>query len=127
MQLSSSDMDEARADFQRLQAALGGSPCGCGALSAATVARLGNPEVHLSGSVADADGTLLRLTLNSPVLAGEALRIELPESVLLGEVSLCEADAEGSAYSVFVRLQHALHRSHDRVPSWWAPDALLSS
>jgi hypothetical protein len=69
---------------------------------------LGDLEVNCTGTVKDATGKGLGLEMAIPIGIGTALKIHLPDAMMLGEV-IYSANRNGS-YFVGVELQHALFR-----------------
>ena len=71
-----------------------------------TLTILGNPEVHRTAKVRNISGRGLGLEMAYPVGIGCAMKIELPDAILLAEAMYCRA--ENSAYYVGVELHQAL-------------------
>jgi hypothetical protein len=67
---------------------------------------LGNPEIHRTGIVKNASGRGLGLQMSFPVGIGAALKIRLPDAVLLGEAMYCRG--QNGSYFVGVELEQAL-------------------
>jgi hypothetical protein len=67
---------------------------------------LGGPEIPRAAKVKNASGRGLGLEMLFPVGIGSALKIELPDAVLLGEAMYCRG--ENGTYYVGVELEHAL-------------------
>jgi hypothetical protein len=67
---------------------------------------LGEHESRHAARVRNASGRGLGLELGIPLPTGTALKIELDDSILLGEVMYCRY--ENSFYFVGVELEHAL-------------------
>ena len=67
---------------------------------------LGDPEINRTGIVKNASGRGLGLEMAFPVGIGTALKIHLPDAVLLGEAMFCRG--QNGSYFVGVELQHAL-------------------
>jgi hypothetical protein len=68
---------------------------------------LGDPEIHHTGTVKNASGRGLGLEMAFPVGIGAALKLELPDSVLLGEAMYCRG--QNGCYFVGIELQQAVH------------------
>ena len=66
----------------------------------------GSPDIRLVGRIRNLSGRGIGLELEGPVAPGTALKIELEDALLLGEVIYCRQD-EASFY-VGVELEHAL-------------------
>jgi hypothetical protein len=66
----------------------------------------GEPEIRLPARVKNVSARGVGLELQGPVAVGTALKIELDDSLLLGEVIYCRED-EASSY-VGVELEQAL-------------------
>jgi hypothetical protein len=67
----------------------------------------GTPEREYLGTVKDASSQGLGLYLQEHVAPGSALRIELADAIILGEVVYC--GGENGRYLVGVRLKQALN------------------
>jgi hypothetical protein len=67
----------------------------------------GTPDTHLQGRIRNAAGRGLGLELATALATGTALKIELEDSILLGEVIYCRKQ-EGGWYAG-VELVHALY------------------
>ncbi|HWB85200.1 MAG TPA: PilZ domain-containing protein [Bryobacteraceae bacterium] len=72
------------------------------------VTLLGEREVRATATVKDASGRGLGLTLTHAVKLGTALKIEIEDAILLGEVVHCQP-AEGGGYLIGVELHQALY------------------
>jgi hypothetical protein len=66
----------------------------------------GEPNIQLPACIKNVSARGVGLELQGPVAAGAALKIELDDTLLLGEVIYCREDA-GSFY-VGVELEHSL-------------------
>ncbi|MCX6630043.1 MAG: PilZ domain-containing protein [Candidatus Solibacter sp.] len=66
----------------------------------------GEPDIRLPARIKNVSKRGIGLELQGPVAVGTALKIELDDSLLLGEIIYCRAD-EGSCY-VGVELEQAL-------------------
>jgi hypothetical protein len=71
------------------------------------VTLFGDPVIRLSGRVRNVSGRGIGLELDVPVAAGTALKVELEDALLLGEVIYCRTDE--ASYYVGVELEHALN------------------
>ena len=67
---------------------------------------LGNPDTRMAGRVADISGSGMRLLIDRPVALGSAVRVDLANSLLLGEVCYCRQEV--ALYAIGVRLEHLL-------------------
>jgi hypothetical protein len=67
---------------------------------------LGEPEVQLAGRIKNVSVRGVGLELRRRIAAGAAIKIELKDALLLGEVIFCREDAE--SYYAGVELEHAL-------------------
>jgi hypothetical protein len=67
---------------------------------------LGDPEIHRTGIVKNASGRGLGLEMAFPVGIGAALKIHLPDAILLGEAMYCRG--QNGSYFVGVEMEHAL-------------------
>jgi len=68
---------------------------------------LGEREIHRTGVVKNSSGRGLGLETTLPVAIGSALRIDLPDAVVLGETMYCRA--QHGKYFVGVELEQALY------------------
>ena len=66
----------------------------------------GEPDISLPARIKNLSGRGIGLELDGPVAAGTALKVELEDSLLLGEVIYCRRDED--SYYVGVELEHAL-------------------
>ena len=73
---------------------------------AVAVTLLGDIETTLKARVKDMSGRGIGLELEHAVSAGTALRIELDDALMLGEVVYCRRD--GASFTMGVRLEQAL-------------------
>jgi hypothetical protein len=71
-----------------------------------SVTILGDPEIHRTGTVNNHSGRGLGLEMAFPVGIGAALKIHLPDAVLLGEAMYCRG--RNGIYFVGVELEHSL-------------------
>jgi hypothetical protein len=73
---------------------------------AVEVVVFGSPDQHMQGNIHNASGRGIGLRLTQPLAAGATLKINLPDSILLGEVIYCREEAEG--WYAGIELEHAL-------------------
>ena len=66
----------------------------------------GLPDLHVQGRIHNASGRGLSLRLGQRLAPGTVLKINLPNSLLLGEVIYCRE--EGNEWCAGVELEHAL-------------------
>ena len=66
----------------------------------------GEPDIQLPARVKNVSGRGIGLELDGPVAPGSALKLELDDHLLLGEVIYCRQD--GEAYYVGVELEQVL-------------------
>lgn len=66
----------------------------------------GEPDIRLWGRIRNISGRGIGLEMEGPVAAGTALKVELDDALLLGEVIYCRPDE--SVFYVGVELEHAL-------------------
>jgi hypothetical protein len=66
----------------------------------------GEPEIRLSGRIRNLSGRGIGLEVEGPVATGTALKVELDDALLLGEVIYCRPD--GSSFYVGVELEHSV-------------------
>src|SRR3954447_13009527 len=66
----------------------------------------GDPDRRISGVIKNVSGKGIGLELNVPVAPGTALKVELEDGLLLGEVIYCRKD--DSSYYAGVELEHSL-------------------
>ena len=66
----------------------------------------GQPEIRLQARIQNVSGRGLGLELERPLKTGSALKIELEDAILLGEVIYCRD--QGTSHYVGVELEHAL-------------------
>lgn len=66
----------------------------------------GPPDVQMPGKIHNASGRGLGLRLEHRVAPGSALKINLADGILLGEVIYCRAQEEG--WYAGIELEHAL-------------------
>uniref|UniRef100_Q01SY4 Type IV pilus assembly PilZ n=1 Tax=Solibacter usitatus (strain Ellin6076) TaxID=234267 RepID=Q01SY4_SOLUE len=66
----------------------------------------GEPDMRIRGRIRNISGRGIGLETEVPVAAGTALKVELDDGLLLGEVIYCRAD--GPVFYVGVELEHAL-------------------
>jgi PilZ domain len=66
----------------------------------------GSPDLHLEGRIQNVSGRGMSLQVGQQLAPGTAVRIDLPNSILLGEVIYCRA--EGEDWNAGVELEHAL-------------------
>jgi hypothetical protein len=66
----------------------------------------GEPEIHLPARVKNVSPRGIGLELQGPVAVGSALKLELDDTLLLGEVIYCRDD--GASFYVGVELEHML-------------------
>ncbi|HEY1497184.1 MAG TPA: PilZ domain-containing protein [Candidatus Solibacter sp.] len=66
----------------------------------------GEPDIRLWGRIRNISGRGIGLEMEGPVAAGTAIKVELDDALLLGEVIYCRPDQ--SAFYVGVELEHAL-------------------
>ena len=71
------------------------------------VTLLGEPETRIQGRIRNVSGRGVGIEVGQPVRIGTALRIDIPDTMLLGEVMYCRQDPAG--YYLGVELEHALH------------------
>jgi hypothetical protein len=67
----------------------------------------GEPDIRLPARVKNVSARGVGLVLQGPVAMGSALKLELDDSLILGEVIYCRADDKDSFY-VGVELEQAL-------------------
>jgi hypothetical protein len=67
---------------------------------------LGEPEVQLAGRIKNVSVRGVGLELQCRIAAGAAIKIELKDALLLGEVIFCREDAD--SFFAGVELEHAL-------------------
>ena len=67
----------------------------------------GETDIGIRGRIRNISGRGIGLETGVPVAAGTALKVELDDSLLLGEVIYCRAD--GPVFYVGVELEHALN------------------
>ena len=67
---------------------------------------LGDPEIRRTGVVKNASGRGLGLEMAFPVGIGAALKIELPDTVVLGEAMYCRG--QNGSYFVGIELEQVL-------------------
>jgi hypothetical protein len=72
-----------------------------------SITLFGEPDIHLPARIKNVSKRGIGIELQGPVAVGTALRIELDDALLLGEVIYCRQD-EGACY-VGVELEHALY------------------
>ena len=72
---------------------------------------LGDPAIHHTGVVKNASARGLGLEMDSPVDIGAALKIDLPDTVLLGEAMYCRS--QNGCYFVGIELEQALVGLHE--------------
>jgi hypothetical protein len=66
----------------------------------------GSPDLHLSGKIHNASGRGIGLQLEQRLPPGTTLKINLADSILLGEVIYCRAKAD--CWYAGIELEHAL-------------------
>ena len=66
----------------------------------------GDPDVRLFARVKNISGRGIGLVIERPVAPGTALKVELEDALLLGEVIFCRR--EEASYYVAAELEHAL-------------------
>ena len=66
----------------------------------------GEPDIRLPGRIRAVSGRGIGLQLEGPLATGSALKVTLPNAILLGEVIYCRP--EGSGWYVGVELEHSL-------------------
>jgi hypothetical protein len=66
----------------------------------------GDPDIQLPARVKNVSGRGLGLELDGPVAAGSALKLELDDTLILGEVIYCRRNE--SAYYIGVEIEQAL-------------------
>ena len=71
-----------------------------------SVTLFGDPDIRLRGRIRNISGRGIGLEMEVPVAAGAALKVELDDALLLGEVIYCRPDQ--SVFYVGVELEHAL-------------------
>jgi hypothetical protein len=71
------------------------------------VTLLGEQETRIEGRIRNISGRGLGLEVGQSVGIGTALKVEIPDSILLGEVMYCRQDPAG--YYLGVQLEHALY------------------
>lgn len=67
---------------------------------------LSEPPVELDAFIDNMSGQGMRLIVDREIPIGAAIRIDLPDSMLLGEV--CYRERVGRQFAVGVKLQHSL-------------------
>ena len=67
----------------------------------------GEPDVRLPAVIRNVSARGIGLALESPVAVGSALKFEIEDSMVLGEVIYCRRDERN--YYVGVELEQALH------------------
>ena len=67
---------------------------------------LGGPEIQFPARIKNVSVCGVGLELQSPIKAGAAIRIDVEDGLLLGEVIFCREDAE--SFFAGVELEHAL-------------------
>jgi hypothetical protein len=77
----------------------------------AAITVLGEPEIHLSCRLVDVSAKGMRLALQQALEPGAALKIELDDTLLLGEVVYCRAAEE--AFEAGVALEHAIFQTSE--------------
>jgi hypothetical protein len=70
------------------------------------VTLFGEPDIRLRGRVRNISGRGIGLEMEVPVAAGTALKVELDDALLLGEVIYCRPNE--SVFYVGVELEHSL-------------------
>jgi hypothetical protein len=71
----------------------------------------GDPDVRLTAVVKNLSGRGLGIQVDRPVAAGTALKVELEDALLLGEVIYCRCDHAAfgqAAFYVGIQMEHAL-------------------
>jgi hypothetical protein len=76
-----------------------------------TVTILGDPAIQQTGVVKNASARGLGLEMPSPVGIGAAVKIDLPDTVLLGEAMYCRG--QNGCYFVGIELEQALFGLHE--------------
>jgi PilZ domain len=66
----------------------------------------GEPDTRITGRIRNISGKGIGLELERPVAAGTALKVELEDGLLLGEVIYCRQDEV--SYYAGVELEHSL-------------------
>jgi hypothetical protein len=66
----------------------------------------GEPDIRLTARIRNLSPRGVGLEMQGPVAAGSALKFELDDTLLLGEVIYCRDD--GDSFYVGVELEHAL-------------------
>jgi len=67
----------------------------------------GEPDIRLPARIRNFSPRGIGLEMKGPVAAGSALKLELDDTLLLGEVIYCRDD--GDSFYVGVELEHALY------------------
>ena len=70
------------------------------------VTLFGEPDIRIRSRIRNISGRGIGLEMEVPVAAGTALKVELDDALLLGEVIYCRPDE--SVFYVGVELEHAL-------------------
>ena len=66
----------------------------------------GEPDIRISARIKNVSGKGIGLELDVPVAPGTALRVELEDALLLGEVIYCRKDE--SSYYAGIELEHSV-------------------
>ena len=77
----------------------------------ASVTILGEDPISLSGNIANASGRGLRILVDRPIPVNSAVRIDVDDRLLLGEV--CYSVPEGNGFAVGLFLEQVLHEVTD--------------
>lgn len=71
-----------------------------------SITLFGEVDVRITGTVKNISGKGIGLELDRPVRPGTALKVDLDDALMLGEVIYCRRDA--SSYYAGVELEHSL-------------------
>ena len=66
----------------------------------------GVPDIHLKATIRNASGRGIGLELEGPLATGSALKITLPDAILLGEVIYCRS--QGGVWYAGIELDQSL-------------------
>jgi hypothetical protein len=78
-----------------------------------TVTDLENPGHSIQGILVNVSGHGFGLLLEQPLPINTAVRVDLHDAMLLGEVCYCEPVAGGPGYGVGLRAEHVLTESNE--------------
>lgn len=73
---------------------------------AVAITLFGEPDIYISAHIRNISRKGIGLELEGPVAPGTALKVQLQDALLLGEVIYCRKDA--ASYYVGVELEHSL-------------------